>query len=168
MALKAKFLGRDALTQKLRQIVPEAEIEYAKAIETGAKELAEAIRARAPRGEGGDYAASIEAGKVAGRNDGRKPIGINASKDPHAWGVFADWYWHFLEFGTKAHIIRPKLARRLSFTAADGERVTAAQVSHPGTTAQPHIFPTFRAMRKRIRARVARSINKAVRRVAGK
>jgi len=168
MALKAKFAGREALTRKLRQIVPEAELEYAKAIEVGAKELAEAIRARAPRGETGDYAASIEAGKVAGRNDGRKAIGIQATKDPHAWGIFADWKWRFLEFGTKAHIIKPKLAKRLSFTASDGERVTAAQVSHPGTAAQPHIFPTFRAMRKRIRARVSRSINKAVRKVAGK
>lgn len=168
MVLKAKFIGREAVNRKLRQIVPEAEAEYAKAIEDGAKELAEAIRARAPRGETGEYAASIEAGKLAGRNDGRKPIGIEATKDPHAWGIFADWKWRFLEFGTKAHAIVTKLGKRLSFTDGDGERVFAAKVSHPGAAAQPHIFPTFRAMRKRLRSRVARSINKAVRKVAGK
>lgn len=161
------MLGREALTRKLQAIVPEAETEYAKAIETGAKELAEAIRSRAPRDKG-DYAASIEAAKLAGRNSSQKPVGIQATKDPNAWGVFASFIWRFIEYGTKAHVIRPKNAKRLVFQADDGTTVGAMQVKHPGQAAQPHIFPTYRAMRRRIRSRVARSINKAVKKAAGK
>lgn len=159
--------GREALTRKLRQIVPEAETEYARAIETGAKELASAIQARAPR-DTGDYGASINAAKLAGRNTGQKPIGVQATKDPNAWGIFADFIWRFIEYGTKAHIIKAKNAKRLVFSLDDGTTVGTPQVRHPGQAAQPHIFPTYRAMRKRIRSRVTRAINKAVKKVAGK
>ncbi|WP_246252537.1 HK97 gp10 family phage protein [Ancylobacter pratisalsi] len=167
MALKARMIGRDALLKKIREVVPNAEVEYAKAIEIGAKELAEAIRARAPR-KTGKYAASIEAGKIAGRNDGRAPIGIQRTKDPHAWGIFADFRWRFIEFGTKGHIIKPNKARRLAFTASDGTQVYAARVKHPGSTRRPHIFPTYRGMSKRIRSRVARAINKSLKKTFGK
>ena len=165
MAIKAKFVGREKLTQKLREIAPAVEVEYAKAIETGAKELADAIRARAPRGTKGEYANSIEAARVADR-PGQKMVGIEQTKDPNAWGIFANYIWRFLEYGTKAHIIKPKRTKRLVFETSDGETVSASQVKHPGQTARPHIFPTYRAMRKRVRSRVTRAINKAVKKVA--
>lgn len=166
MALKAKFEGRDAVMARLRKLVPDAENEAAKAQEAAAKELAEAIRARAPH-VSGNYAASIEAGKLAGRNDGRKPIGIQATKDPNAWGIFADFVWRFLEFGTKAHTIKAKRGGLLAVRGANGRVSFVEKVEHPGTRAQPHIFPTYRAYRKRIRRRVATAINKAVRRAKG-
>lgn len=159
MALKAKFLGREALTKKLNAIAPEIDKEAAKAIEAGAKELAAAIQARAPF-EHGDYRQSIQADRLTNRPD-KQPVGIRQTKDPNAWGVFADWYWRFLEFGTKSHTIKPRKAKRLAWKADTGETVTAKQVKHPGTNAQPHIFGTFRAMRKRIKSRVARAVNRA-------
>jgi len=165
VSVRAKFEGREALTRKLRQIVPEAEAEYAKAIEVGAKELAEAIRARAPR-KTGTYAASIEAAKVAGRNNAQKPIGVQPTKDPNAWGIFANFYWRFLEFGTKAGV----RGERSGVFGAKQQKTEGRKSyrTHPGSRAFPHVFPTFRAMRKRIRSRVTRSINKAVKKVAGK
>lgn len=160
MALKAKMLGREALTKKLNAIAPEIDKEAAKAIEAGARELAGAIQARAPR-EDGDYVNSIQADRLSNRPS-EKPVGkIRQTKDENAWGVFAEWYWRFLEFGTKAHVIKPRKAKRLAWKSANGETVTAAQVKHPGSSPQPHIFPTFRALRKRIRSRIARAVNKA-------
>lgn len=161
MALRAKFVRREALTRKIREVAPEVEKAYAEGIATGAKELAEAIRPRAPR-EYGDYARSIEAARIADRPGSKAQVGIAQTKDPNAWGIFADWYWRFIEFGTRAHVIKGKRGGFLRFTAADGTAVRTRQVSHPGAPRQPHIFPTYRAYRKRIRRRVAGAINKAL------
>ncbi|WP_181182629.1 hypothetical protein [Mesorhizobium sp. B3-1-9] len=58
---------------------------------------------------------------------------MNATKDPNATGIFAEFIWRFLEFGTV------KMAAR------------------------PHIFPTYRAYRKKLRRRIAGAVNRAVR-----
>lgn len=166
MALKAKFVGREAVTRKIREVAPEVEKAYAKGIEDGAKELANAIRPRAPR-QFGDYAQTIQAAPLSSRPNGLSSVGIGTTKDPNAWGIFADWYWRFLEFGTRSHIIKARRGGRLKFVARDGKRVSARQVSHPGTPRMPHIFPTYRAYRKRIRRRIASAINKALRQKFG-
>jgi HK97 gp10 family phage protein len=131
VAIRAKFEGREAVMRKLRRLVPDAEIEAAKAQLEAAQELAVAIEARAPLGQTGDYRASIEGAKLSDK-PGKAVLG-STSKDPNATGIFADYIWRFLEFGTV------KMA------------------------AQPHIFPTYRAMKKRIRRKIAGAINKAVR-----
>lgn len=162
MALRARITpqSRAAVLKRLREIVPEAEDAAAKAQETSAKELAEAIKARAPR-YSGEYVNSIQAVKLAGRNDDRKPIGIQPTKDPNAWGIVALYIWRFIEFGTRPHSIRAKKRALLSFRV--GERlVRTGQVNHPGMAPRPHIFPTYRAMKKRIRRRIAGAINKAI------
>lgn len=160
---KAKFLGREALTKKLQKLVPEAEKEYAVAIEKGARELANAIRAAAPV-DSGEYRDSIEAMRASDRKR-LSQVGLTQTKDPHAWGVYASYIWRFIEFGTRAHVIRPRKLDFLSWFRG-GKLVTVKEVHHPGQAAQPHVFPTYRAMRKRIRSRVARAVNKAVRKVA--
>ncbi|WAX93194.1 HK97 gp10 family phage protein [Aminobacter sp. NyZ550] len=131
MAIKAKMLGREAVTRRLRRLVPDAEKEAASAQLEAAQELATAIEQRAPLGESGDYRASIEGGRLADKP--QNAVFGSSTKDPNATGIFADYIWRFLEFGTV------KMA------------------------AQPHIFPTYRAMKKRIRRKVAGAINKAVR-----
>ncbi|WP_454002947.1 HK97 gp10 family phage protein [Afipia felis] len=146
--------------KRLRELVPQAEVAAAKAQEVSAKELAAAIKSRAPRFSN-EYAHSIEAVKVAGRNDDRKPIGIEKTKDPNAWGIVALYIWRFIEFGARPHTIRPKKKPLLAFRIGD-RLVRAGQVNHPGMKARPHIFPTYRAMKKRIRRRVAAAINKAI------
>lgn len=162
MALRARFRreSRDAVTRRLRQLVPEAEAQIAKAQETSAKELAEAIKARAPS-VSGRYRDSIIAAKLSDRNDSKKPIGIQETKDPNAWGIFADFLWRFLEFGTAPHAIKAKRKPNLVFTAG-GKKIVTKQVNHPGIAKQPHIFPTYRSMRKRILRRMSTAIRKAI------
>lgn len=141
MAIKAKVLGREKVMRLLNDIVPEAEKELAKAQIEGAQQVANKIKPRAPGPRTGAYQASIQADRLANRPKERA-LGGGASnantKDPNATGVFADFIWRFLEFGTV------KMAKR------------------------PHIFPTWRAERKRVRARMAAAVRKAVKKAKSK
>lgn len=142
MAIKARFVGREKLLARLNQLAPDTEKEAAQAQMDAANELASAIAARAPMGYSGAYARSIRGGRIA-EHPGQAVF--STSKDKNATGVFADYLWRWLEFGT-------------------GPRVQSSTGRRTGKMpAQPHIFPTFRAMRKRIRRKVAGAINKAVR-----
>lgn len=146
---KVKMLGREAVMRRLRQLVPDAEKEVAVEQLEAARELAGGIAARAPRGETGEYAASIQGDRLANRPDSAT-VGTRPTKDPNATGVFASHKWRWLEFGTAERV----------------QKTTGRRVGR--TPAQPHIFPTYRAMKKRIRRRIAGAVNKAVRRAKGK
>jgi HK97 gp10 family phage protein len=159
MAIKAKMLGREAVMRKLNQLVPEANEQLAAAQLEAAQDVAAAIKARAPR-DTGDYADSIIGDRLANHGGERRVGGkiktsaigrsLNETKDPNATGVFADYKWRWIEFGT-------------------GERVQKTTGRRVGRMpAQPHIFPTFRAKRKAIRRKMANAVNKAVRKVRGK
>jgi HK97 gp10 family phage protein len=141
MAIKAKMLGREKVTRLLNQIVPEAEKELAKAQLEGAQSVANKIKPRAPGPRTGAYQASIQAARLADRPKERA-LGGGASnsntKDPNAAGVFADFIWRFLEFGTV------KMAKR------------------------PHIFPTWRQERKRVRRNMAAAVRKAIKKAKSK
>ncbi len=141
MAIKAKMLGRDKTMKLLNGIVPEAEKELAKAQLEGAQTVANKIKPRAPGPRTGDYQASIQADKLANRPKERA-VGGGASNsnttDPNATGVFADFIWRFLEFGTV------NMAKR------------------------PHIFPTWRQERKRVRSKMAAAVRKAVKKAKSK
>lgn len=141
MAIKAKMLGREKVTRLLNQVVPEAEKELAKAQLEGAQSVANKIKPRAPGPRTGDYQASIQAARLADRPKERA-LGGGASnsntKDPNATGVFADFIWRFLEFGTV------KMAKR------------------------PHIFPTWRQERKRVRRNMAAAVRKAIKKAKSK
>lgn len=141
MAIKAKMLGREKVTRLLNQVVPEAEQELAKAQLEGAQSVANKIKPRAPGPRTGAYQASIQAARLADRPKERA-LGGGASnsntKDPNATGVFADFIWRFLEFGTV------KMAKR------------------------PHIFPTWRQERKRVRRNMAAAVRKAVNKAKSK
>ena len=53
-------------------------------------------------------------------------------------------YWHFVEYGTRAHIIRPRARQALWWPGAPHP---VKVVHHPGTQAQPFIRPA--ALRQR-------------------
>lgn len=51
-------------------------------------------------------------------------------------------YAPHVEFGTRPHEIRPRTARLLSWMK-NGRRFFARKVQHPGTRAQPFLFPAW-------------------------
>lgn len=72
----------------------------------------------------------IETGRMA------ESLGRNVTQDYLDIG-FSDQkaIWH--QQGTKPYTIRPRVARRLAFIGANGKRVNALSVKHPGLTARP-------------------------------
>lgn len=161
MALRARIKpqSRDAVMRRLREVVPEIDDKLADAQRRAAEDLASAIKARAPS-LSGEYRNSIEAAKLS-EIDYRQTPGIATTKDPNAYGIKALYIWRFIEFGSRAHIIKARKKPKLAFSVG-GRLIRTAQVSHPGTKPQPHIFPTYRAMKKRIRRRIAAAVNKAL------
>jgi hypothetical protein len=161
MAIKTTIIGREALQRRLNELVPTAATAAADAKLEVAQELAKRIASRAPVGASGHYRTSIRGGRQAD-NPGIVPFGGRASKDPDATAVYADFIWRFLEFGTAPHVIKGRNGKNLVFTAAGGDVVSKRSVSHPGSSAHPHIFYTWKAMRKAAKAKISRAIGKAV------
>lgn len=54
-------------------------------------------------------------------------------------------YGGYVEFGTKAHEIRPKNPGGVLVFKMNGMTVYAKKVNHPGTRAQPYVRPAFEA-----------------------
>lgn len=146
MAVSARFVSRDKVMEHLRLIAPNAETEIAKMQVKVGKDMAGAMKQKAPIGDPkyrrrgrkpGTYRDSINAAKLSEKS-GKLVGSIQQTKDPNAVGIFAEWIWHFIEFGT----VR---SRR-----------------------QPHIFPTYRAERKNMKRRLARAMRNAIKKaVAG-
>ncbi|SPL63713.1 HK97-gp10 family putative phage morphogenesis protein [Ochrobactrum soli] len=160
MVVRAK-LKRTDLMKKIRQIAPKAIEKMAEAQLQVAEEVAEAIKARAPvrANGGGEYRDSIHAAKQSDNPD-KKVFGARKSTDPNAVGIYGNWIWRFLEYGTKASA---GTAARVDRRYKSGTVMTQAKGAHAATPAQPHIFPVWRGMRKKAVRRIRAAMNKAIR-----
>lgn len=141
MALKTKVLGREAVTRRLNALVPELEGKLEKVQLEIAQEAARRIAARAP-GDG-DYKASIQGDKLSNRKQ-RSVTGQKATKDANATGIFANFKWRWLEFGTK-----PRTQKTTGRYTGVGPRL-------------PHIFPTWREYKPKALRKMRRVINLVV------
>ena len=166
MAIKAKVLGREALTRNLERLTPGVTEAAAKAKLEVAQEAASRIRNAAPH-KTGEYASEI-VGQRQADNPGKLPINGRPSKDPDATAVYAPFYWRFIEFGTAPHLIKGRNGKNLVFKGEDGQVVSVPSVNHPGGRAHPHVFPTWKAYRKAAKAKISRAISKAVKASLGK
>lgn len=161
--LSAKIIGREALERRLARIAPNVE-KYAGAAKMKAGEdLAGAIRLRAPTGETLEYMESIEADEIANRRH-QERVGKVLTRDKTAVGIFAKFIWRFLEFGTAPH----NVAKGGGTAVGWAQHRAGGGIQHPGTQAQPHVFPTYRAMRRRIRNQIRSAVNKGIREAMGK
>lgn len=136
--------------RRLNELAPNAAKYAAEAKLEVVKEAANDISAAAPH-DTGDYMSEIK-GERQADNPHLAPVAGRTSKDPDATAVYAPWIWRFLEFGTKAHINKGRFAG----------------TQHPGTNAQPHIFPTWNEFKPRAKKRINAAINRAVRETQGK
>lgn len=179
--MAVKLSGLDRLNRKLFRLPARAEREIRAAMEVGAQEVVNLAKSLAPLGKssgvkssnnpgalrdsiGWVWGSSAPRGSIAlgsvtngsGRRPGDLVITIFAGDDK---AFYARW----VEFGTKPHTITAKNAPTLSRAGVN----FGTSVSHPGaSTANAFFFPAYRAMRKRIRTRISRAINKSIRDVA--
>ncbi|MEM2257823.1 MAG: HK97 gp10 family phage protein [Candidatus Caldarchaeum sp.] len=70
-------------------------------------------------------------------------------------------YAGFVEFGTRPHIIRPRVKRVLRFEV-DGRIVYATMVRHPGTSPQPYWRPAFNYVAEKAQALFTQAMMEAV------
>lgn len=151
----AKLLNREKALRKLAAIPPAVRSAAKQALAQSADEITEAIRTAAPQGKTGKLKKSIKqtwgGGKVR-----YSSLSGNAGEagDPDlsvriSAGDAKTRYAHLVEFGTAPHI----------------NGGAFAGTEHPGTTAQPFFYPTWRAKRRRARARVSRAITKAIKQI---
>ena len=130
--ISAKFENREKVMARLNAVLPATEKELAAAQMEAGRDLASAIRARAPVRTGA-YRDSIEAARLVDMpKKGRNAFVAGKTKDKNAVGIYGEFMWRWLEFGTVKQ------------------------------AAQPHILPTYRAKRKSIRRKMAAAVNKAV------
>ncbi|NRP70608.1 hypothetical protein ILFOPFJJ_01489 [Ensifer psoraleae] len=143
------IIGLSRLTKKLRRI-PQAAKDAAKAaVVQGANEIAAVQRALAPVDDG-ELKDSIHVTPPGGTTPPYSQPGGSRTAGPEEAIVTAGntrvRYAHLVEFGTAPH--------------TNGGMFAGSE--HPGTAAQPFFWPGYRAVRKRVRGRVTRTINKAI------
>jgi hypothetical protein len=83
----------------------------------------------------------------------RRAIHVGRVTNSSAETVAGAKYSGFVEFGTKAHEIRPRSRKALRWKAAGGV-IFAKRVRHPGTRAQPFMVPGARAAISSVRDRI--------------
>jgi HK97 gp10 family phage protein len=145
----SRVLGLDKLNRKLHELPAEMQKTIRKASEDGAEEMVGMAKRLVPV-DSGALQASIAwtygeppAGSIGGGGTKRKPGGkvrTGTATSGDRISVYAGdsraYYARWVEFGTAAQ------------------------------SAQPFFFPSFRALKKRMKSRNARAMNKAAKKVA--
>lgn len=143
------------------QTVPDTVRREARAaLEKGADELVDMMKSLAPVQDGAlresigwtwgePPAGSISMDEIGPADDPSMRIIIYA-------GSSEAFYARWVEFGTQSHNV---------YRTADVSRGRGQSwgVMHPGAAAHPFFWPAYRAMRSRIKSRITRAINKAIR-----
>lgn len=170
MATKVKGLRN--LERKLRAMPPTVNTALSEAIAENATELTAMMRRLAPQDDG-DLVRSIEwfwsqpgrRGGLFGRGrttDTRVSIkGAERLSATIAAGDSVAYYAAFVEFGTQSGVRGQQLAN-----PGANRRSRRSLRTHPGSRAQPFFFPSYRALRRRMKARMSRKMNAAIKRLA--
>lgn len=161
--------GLDKLLKQI-QSLPQGQVDAARAsLEQGASEVAEAVRRAAPSRTGAlkrsvgwsrfgqapktSATGALRADSTDG-DAGAKALGDAGLKVTVYAGDDAAYYARFVEFGTRA-------APAGKSKDAKGKTRTNKR-AHPATPAQPFFYATVRALKKRVKSRVVRNANRAV------
>ncbi|MCG7507063.1 HK97-gp10 family putative phage morphogenesis protein [Mesorhizobium retamae] len=144
----------DRLGGKFKKIRTKAKAAAVAALRQGAYEIAELQYSLAPVDDG-DLRNSIE---VTSPGEMTPPYSQPGGRQIAREGQFLITagntkvrYAHLVEYGTAPHVNAGQFPGTLN----------------PGTKAQPFFWPGYRALRKRVKSRVTRAINKAVKDGAG-
>lgn len=152
----ARLKNRESALRKLAAIPPAVRSAAKQALAQSADEITEAIRSAAPQGKTGKLKKSIAQtwgggkvrysslqGNVGEAGDPDLSVRISA-------GNSETRYAHLVEFGTAPHI----------------NGGLFAGTEHPGTTAQPFFYSSYRRLRRRARSRISRAVTKAIKQIS--
>lgn len=92
--------------------------------------------------------ASVKAGDrfrvFKGKGSVNKKVAYRTARSGGGFNYHAPFYAHFVEFGTKPHLIKPRHGKRLFFAVAS-KVVSVPMVKHPGAAPRPFLGPAFNA-----------------------
>lgn len=120
--------GLDKLLSVLQKIPAELDKDVDEIVKLNALDIAAEAAKNAPV-DNGDLQQSMKAIRLD-----KKKFLVKANATGNAP------YAAHVEYGTKAHVIRPKNGKALKFKIG-GKDVFATSVNHPGTKKQPFFFP---------------------------
>ena len=156
--------GGRALDDLLKTLAPKLQKNIMRsALSAGARVIVKEARQRASVGPTSSTNEAIYGGYPGALKDSvRLSSGINKKGEPFASAKAgglnkkgADvYYTGFVEYGTRAHVIRPRGRGRLQLAG----HFVAGTVMHPGTTAKPFMRPAFDAAHAAAVAAVAAKI----------
>jgi HK97 gp10 family phage protein len=164
----SKVQGVDRLQKRLKAISVESRAEIRKALGQSADEIVAVQRQLAPK-RSGALARSIVAtfgGAAPAFSTFRSSSAAGGDPDLQVTisaGNSEVRYAHLVEFGTAPHPIEPVHAEALGGAGQFG-----THVDHPGAAAKPFFYPGYRLLKKRVRGRVTRAVNRAAKKAAGK
>ncbi|MDB5458150.1 MAG: family phage protein [Caulobacter sp.] len=181
--MASKVKGLDRLLRQLEALPNSVRSALYDSLAEGAKDMAGAIARAAPERDG-DLKASV--GWSEGEPPPTKATGAfrftvkklgpqgRALNDAGLlFSVYAGddkaYYARWVEFGTSAKAAigaRYRISRSISSLPGRRVRARKAARAHAATPAQPFFYPTIRANKKVLRARVIRAANRAAKAVA--
>lgn len=135
--LEIKISGLDALQRALDELPAKLEANILRgALRAGMKVIEAEARALVPEASG-KLRDSIRVSSGIDRRLGRVRATVKAGGRK---GKTSAFYAHMVEFGVKAHEIRPKGARSLFFAG-----ISRTLIQHPGTSPKPFMRPAMDA-----------------------
>ena len=144
MADEEAIIGGRELDAFLQQLPVKVEKNILRAaLRAGAAEFRDVARQNVPVDEG-YLRASIRVTTRVKRGTVYAGVKAGGRRAPH---------WHWVEFGTAAHKIKPKKQRALSFGGT-----VAREVDHPGSRPKPYMRPAFDSGQRAALAAVAAKI----------
>lgn len=154
---------RERLRKRFRAISPALRLAVEEALEANAAELTEAVRRNVPIDDG-DLKASIRWRKGLPKAKRRDGTVREAGQDPDLSvrviaGDEKAFYARLVEFGTAPSAAEaPRQNRNYRRTVV----MTKGKAAHAGIPAQPFFFPTYRAWKRKLKARLSRAVGKAI------
>lgn len=161
-----KVENLERFKRKLKMMPIAAKEEIRKALMASAVEITALMKAAAPV-DSGDLQRSI--GYTFGnyRPDNSNVRGVSATAGGHDLSVTLHagdkhaWYAALVEFGTTAHTIKAKNAPAMGRGGIFG-----SIVHHPGSSAHPFFYPSYRLGKKRAKSQISRAVSKAAKKAA--
>jgi len=165
---QSRVEGIEETRRVFAQLSPVAIGRITNALNLGAEEIKVTAKALAPK-DTGELAGAIEVRRSLEGFSARGIIGAfhvaagggaAQTSVERFIGVFPErknspgWYAAFVEFGTASR------TKGKVYKTGSKRRKKKARDTHPGTTAQPFLFPAFWALRKRVKGRITRELNR--------
>ncbi|WP_295708033.1 HK97-gp10 family putative phage morphogenesis protein [uncultured Brevundimonas sp.] len=140
------------------------------ALNKNGSELSEAIRRRVPKDTGalaesvgyafGDAPATsaTQAFRAKGSNPADPELTVTVFEGNNE-AFYAGW----VEYGTAPSVSGQRVGARNSDIKQNKGSGRQSYRTHPGTPAQPHFWPTYRSMKRRMKSRLSRAVGLAIR-----